>query len=63
MNRHWNRKDMALDAISIWGADWQSPMARAVSVNPRTVRRWAAGDSPVPLWVRDALASLKRTGI
>lgn len=40
----------------LWGYGWQSALARAFGVNPRTVRRWAAGDSPVP---DDIAASLR----
>ena len=32
---------------ALYGPGWQSPMARAVGVNPRTVRRWASGDCPI----------------
>ena len=29
------------------GANWQTPLARLLNVNPRTVRRWASGASPI----------------
>lgn len=35
---------------AIYGRRWQSAFARDLGVNPRTVRRWAAGDAPVPPW-------------
>lgn len=34
--------------LAVWGAEWQSPLARAMGVNKRTVARWAAGDTVVP---------------
>lgn len=37
----------ALGAL-LWGSQWQSAMARALGVDPRTVRRWAAGDRAIP---------------
>lgn len=38
---------------ALWGPLWQREMSRSVGVNERTVRRWAAGVSPVPsgVWV------------
>ena len=39
--------------IALWGEQWQAPLARAVGLNDRTVRRYAAGERPVPtgLWL------------
>ena len=34
-------------ALPRYGTDWQSPLARAVVVAPRTIRRLAAGDRPI----------------
>lgn len=36
---------------ALWGSRWQTDMAEALDVAPRTVRRWAAGDVPVPAGV------------
>lgn len=44
---------------SLWGSQWQSAMARALGVNARTVRRWAAGDYAVPGPVQIALRALQ----
>lgn len=33
---------------SLWGSQWQTAMSKALGVNPRTVRRWAAGDRAIP---------------
>lgn len=34
--------------LAVWGAEWQSPLARAMGVNKRTVARWASGDTVIP---------------
>ena len=45
---------------SLYGALWQSELARALGVADRTVRRWVAGDTAIPpgVWreIRDLLA-------
>lgn len=33
---------------ALFGPRWQSDLAHALQVNPRTIRRWAAGSWPVP---------------
>jgi hypothetical protein len=33
--------------IRLYGERWQTALARELGVNPRTVRRWASGDSPI----------------
>jgi hypothetical protein len=37
-----------LTATALYGALWQNALARALDINQRTVRRWAAGEAPVP---------------
>ena len=32
----------------LYGPQWQSPLARALGINLRTVQRWAAGESTPP---------------
>lgn len=34
--------------LALYGHRWQSSLARDLGVLPRTVRKWAAGDKPVP---------------
>ncbi len=48
-------------AESIFGGGWQSKLARHFKVNPRTVRRWAAGKSKVPESVLIALRIMTKT--
>jgi hypothetical protein len=44
---------LAAAGEALFGERWQSALARELDVADRTVRRWAAGDSPIP----DGLAS------
>lgn len=37
----------------------QQAAARAVGLNPRTMRRYLAGESPVPAWMELALKGLE----
>ena len=43
---------------ALFGSAWQKPMAGALDVNERTVRRWHAGDSNVPSGVWPELKEL-----
>lgn len=40
----------------LFGEHWQTRMADTLEVNPRTVRRWASGESRIPpsvsAWLR-----------
>lgn len=50
-----------LDAIGrlALGSDrWQSELARRLGVNDRTMRRWAAGENPVPAGIEPELLAL-----
>ena len=42
---------------ALFGPRWQREMARALNVNDRTMRRWVAGDTQIPVSV---LADLER---
>ena len=33
--------------LALYGPRWQTKLARAVPVNPRTVRRWLAGERKI----------------
>lgn len=43
---------------ALFGTSWQSELSRALNVSDRTVRRWAAGTSPVPESVAEEIAKL-----
>lgn len=55
-------------ARTIYGEDWQRPLARALgplhpdgardAIDDRLVRRWAAGERPIPEWVGPALVHI-----
>ena len=40
---------------AIYGAGWQSKLARDLVREPRTIRRWKSGESPVPKVVAEWL--------
>ncbi len=44
-------------ATALFGAQWQTPLAEALGVADRTVRRWVAGQA-IPEGVRDDLRAL-----
>lgn len=39
---------LAAAGAALYGPRWQSEIARDLDVSDRTVRRWVAGDQPVP---------------
>ena len=43
---------------ALYGVDWKAPLARALGVTDRTVRRWSVGDNPVPDKVWSEIAGL-----
>jgi hypothetical protein len=49
---------------ALYGPRWQSDLARDLNVTDRTVRRWIAGDVPIPhsLWT-ELRALLKARGL
>lgn len=36
---------------ALYGRDWQNPLAADLKVSPNTVRRWLAGEAPIPAYV------------
>lgn len=46
-------------ASALYGAQWQSALARVVRVDARTVRRWYAGDRAIPAWLEVLLPFLE----
>lgn len=50
-------------ATLLLGNRWQAPLARLLDKDPRLIRRWVAGDRPVPEWVENALrCELRKVG-
>jgi hypothetical protein len=45
---------------ALYGALWQSPLARDVGVAVRTMQRWAAGEFAIPDGIWPELATLCR---
>lgn len=48
--------------LAVWGHEWQSPLARALGVNKRTVARWAAGDTAIPESVSEEIRRVLGVG-
>lgn len=44
----------------LYGPDWQSPLARRIRVDARTVRRWKAAEREIPSWLEAFLELLER---
>ena len=42
----------------LFGDHWQGTLARALDVNPRTIRRWASGEIEIPDAVADEIRKL-----
>ncbi|TIN41377.1 MAG: hypothetical protein E5Y10_22815 [Mesorhizobium sp.] len=47
-------------AKALYGDEWQSPLARRIRVDARTVRRWKAGERQPPKWLAAFLDLLER---
>lgn len=43
---------------ALHGARWQMPLARDLPVDSRLMRRWGAGERPIPAWVAPRLAQM-----
>lgn len=55
-----SKEELEQRASALYGADWQSPLARRIRVDARTVRRWKAGDREIPEWLVWAIGVLER---
>lgn len=52
---------LARVGAALYGPDyWQSPLSRDLGVNDRTLRRWVAGDYPIPAGVYGDCCALLR---
>ena len=45
---------------ALYGDIWQSELARDLGCNDRTVRKWNAGDAPIPEYLRKEVAKICR---
>ena len=45
---------------ALYGDIWQSELARDLGCNDRTVRKWNAGDAPIPEYLRGEVAEICR---
>lgn len=52
--------DLERRARVLYGPEWQTALARRVRVEPRSVRKWKAGDRAIPDWLDWALGMLER---
>lgn len=54
-------QELTESCVELFGEGWQTKLALSLkrpgggNVNPRTVRRWAAGDTPIPAAVADMI--------
>jgi hypothetical protein len=46
-----SRSKLSKEGQRIWGSRWQTPLARALKVSDRTVRRWVSGEVPTKPWL------------
>lgn len=44
--------------VACFGNAWQTDLAKALTVNSRTIRRWVSGETPIPKNVRNELLAL-----
>jgi hypothetical protein len=50
--------DLTTSGLRLYGQRWQGPLAIALGVNGRTLRRWVSGQNPIPESVADDIATL-----
>jgi hypothetical protein len=43
----------------LYGPHWREPLARALDVDTRTIRRWLSGATPIPKSVALAIMALE----
>lgn len=55
-------RQLEASARKLFGFDfpWQRPLARALDIDPRLMRRWVAQDRPIPSWVPERLGEIAR---
>lgn len=58
-----SRDTLRAFGAALYGPHWQREIARALDVNERSVRRWAAGDFQPPATILPELLDLARARI
>lgn len=53
-----NKEFLAKVGVACFGNTWQTDLAKALTVNNRTVRRWASGETPIPQNIKNELLDL-----
>lgn len=53
-----NKEILEKVGVACFGNAWQTDLAKALTVNSRTVRRWASGEAPIPKNIRNELLAL-----
>lgn len=48
---------------ALYGTQWQSDLARALSVDSRRVRQWLNDERPIPEWLQGELITLLSANI
>lgn len=56
--RRMTSDDLAIRGRSLYGARWQTSLAQDLGIADRTLRRWIAGDSPIPEGIESELRRL-----
>ena len=56
--RTLTKEDLVKYGTALFGAQFQTDLAKALDVNDRTMRRWLSGESPVPEKVGNDLGVL-----
>jgi len=52
------RDELEAAGAALYGDEWTAPLATALGIRPRTVRRWREGSAAVPAPVERAIAAL-----
>lgn len=58
MRRDMTPGELRKNGLRLYGKVWQTKLARALPVNPRTVRRWLSGDRKIHPAMAERIRSL-----
>lgn len=51
------RDQLRQAGVTMFGEQWQTPLAEALGVSDRTMRRWISGRFPIPPDIRGRIAA------